>query len=105
VDDRAAQRAGQPGERPFVAAWLLIVAGLCIAVAVWGTQISGILSTPAPAARVATSPGLDVGALFQAPSTAAPRCIYIQNNGGTGVFISVKTGSLLSEAQVKHCTK
>jgi hypothetical protein len=68
-------------------------------------QIGGILTAPAPAASVATSPGLDVGAIFEQPTTPAPSCIHVQNNGSTGVFISAKTGSLLSEAQVKHCTK
>jgi hypothetical protein len=105
VDDCAGQRAAQRTERPFVAAWLIVVAGLGVALVVWGTQIGGVLDAPAPAASVATSSDPEGGAIFLPPATPAPRCLYVQNVGDNSVYISVETGSLLSEAQVQHCSK
>ena len=87
------------------------MAGFAVGLVLWGSQISGVLDAPAPAARVATSTDLKGGAIFLQPNTflqpnaPAPSCLYVKNVGDNGVFISAKTGSLLSEAQVQHCTK
>jgi hypothetical protein len=95
----------RPSARRYVAAWLVIGAALCVALTTWGTALTGVLSSTTPAPRVATGSSLDGGALFQAPSTPAESCQFVQNADGTVVVMSAKTGSLLSEAQAANCTK
>jgi hypothetical protein len=93
------------GARRYVAAWLLIAAALSVALTTWGTALTGVMNSTTPAPRVTTGSSLDGGALFQAPSTPAESCQFVQNGDGTVVVMSAKTGSLLSEAQAANCTK